>query len=1500
MKKFRFYHFILALVLVLGLALSAVAENYDAGTMRLLRHEGQVEIYDVSGEPRFIMDNVRFSSGESMRTGADGKASVGLDDSKIVTLDANSRVDFIREADHIRLNLSEGTLFLDVQDKLDENEGLDIQTTTMTVGIRGTVVFLSIEPDPDNPGQFITTLGVLEGTADVTYTDANGTNRRIPVEAGKTAKVTGRQGDEGKNAVAVDARISGITVQDVHGFVTDQVMSDPDLVSRVSGNPTVTAVISGQDPDTVDEENPWPADGDWSWSGKVTLVAQSASKLYDRTPLTRPSDVLVYGLPGDFNIKVSASGSQTNAGSSANTVSSFTITNAKGENVTSHFTNVEKVNGTLVVDPAPLVVWTGSAEKYYDGEPLTCEEAQLKTVPGHSAEDPDWLNTSLVTQTALGSETMVAVSGRTYVQGTNPLTGETQQLELKAGQSLSVCLHEEEQGQSLEFQITTLTEEELPEDVLRLYADNPDLLAQACVDTGWNPDVIAGLIAGLPPMDTVNVTHAGLKVAEENKSSLMTDSTNVRINIDSEITNYASRPLGGDEANFTPIILDPSIVITATGSQTEIGESLNTYTIDWGKVDRNNYVLREDLGTLTVLGQKEEPVVVTAGSASKVYDGEELTNRSYTVRGLPEGYTARVSVRGSITEAGEASNQISSLQILDPDGNDAADQFKTIRRVSGTLTVEPLKLSISLGGSVSVPYSGSPYVPNPVMTYDNGSHAGETVTGSRLAFVRQPDRYLASSSDAPRSGAKSGSDMAFRFTLFTNDTVDLTLTAIPAEAGSYTFKGAVSSSTASVTCPSLDFSSEPVTVEPVELTITTGSAEKIYDGQPLTSEEVTVTGLVGGDSITVVPAGTQTDAGESNNTFTVDWGDVNKDNYIVMENPGTLTVTKRSLLLASQDGEKTYDGTALVNETVTEGGDGFAEGEGAVYEVTGQQTDAGSSVNSFDYTLNEGTNAANYDITKTEGVLTVTPMDIVIDLGGGDLEYGTDNDPIIHINCGGLTLEGDSIFVDDHMEVYFSALTAVEEEVFFCISGYPRGGDHAKTYALNPYGLEISGNPANFTISWTNDTVTVNPMKITVTMLSESKVYDGESGPVSSTLSYSPVPYDPDVTIELDTSNLKSDADVYDYQVSISAAGHEGDYIFDTDGVGQLTITPAPLTFGCGGESIQFGSEAHHSMYVDCGNGKVETEASSLGSGTYQASFDLLGPDQAVLTVSGFPESEDIKATDYPLIATWEMTSGSKSNYAEPVFENTILSVSKKPITIETSPGHTKTYDGQPFSLESEYITVSDDPYGQIQYREIGTTGKDVDTYENQYQIDYNDADPDNYEITSILGTMTICPKELTVTTGSATRSYTGMPLTNSEADLSGLVDGETAAIKTTGSQKKAGSSENTYEITWDNAKESNYTITEKLGTLVVERLNVTIEAGSDSKTYDGTPLTCDQWTFVNDVVIFPDKVSFIVTGSQTDPGESENICSLDEENSPDAGNYNFTFIPGTLTVYPE
>ena len=80
----------------------------------------------------------------------------------------------------------------------------------------------------------------------------------------------------------------------------------------------------------------------------------------------------------------------------------------------------------------------------------------------------------------------------------------------------------------------------------------------------------------------------------------------------------------------------------------------------------------------------------------------------------------------------------------------------------------------------------------------------------------------------------------------------------------------------------------------------------------------------------------------------------------------------------------------------------------------------------------------------------------------------------------------------------------------------------------------------------------------------------------------------------------------------------------------------------------------------------------------------------------------------------------------------------------------------------------------------------------------------------------------------------------------------------------------------------------------------VTITAASDSKVYDGKPLTNDSYTIGGDGFVSGEGVAeVVVTGSQTLPGSSENVVeSYTLASGTNAGNYIITLNAGTLTVY--
>ena len=160
--------------------------------------------------------------------------------------------------------------------------------------------------------------------------------------------------------------------------------------------------------------------------------------------------------------------------------------------------------------------------------------------------------------------------------------------------------------------------------------------------------------------------------------------------------------------------------------------------------------------------------------------------------------------------------------------------------------------------------------------------------------------------------------------------------------------------------------------------------EKIYDGTPLTVVGINEDGegWIDADKgrVKYKMTGSQTNAGESDNTFDVEFPSGSeeyfKEHYAITISYAKLNVAQRPVTLTSASGSKEYDGKPLTNHKVTVGeaarDTGWVDGQGATYSFTGSQKIVGSSENTFECIPNEGTNLDNYQINKTYGTLTVT------------------------------------------------------------------------------------------------------------------------------------------------------------------------------------------------------------------------------------------------------------------------------------------------------------------------------------------------------------------------------------------------------------------------------------------------------------------------------------------------------------------------------------------------
>ena len=193
---------------------------------------------------------------------------------------------------------------------------------------------------------------------------------------------------------------------------------------------------------------------------------------------------------------------------------------------------------------------------------------------------------------------------------------------------------------------------------------------------------------------------------------------------------------------------------------------------------------------------------------------------------------------------------------------------------------------------------------------------------------------------------------------------------------------------------------------------------------------------------------------------------------------GWLKIDPMALTITADSGSKVYDGTALTKNSYTSTDP--AEGEGAAYNVTGSQTNAGSSDNTFTYTLNPGTKAKNYTVETEPGKLTVTPVtaEVTVTITG---------------NKSTVTYNGAEQSVTGYKVESISNPLYTEENLAFSGEAVAKGTDSG-TYKMNLTAAQFENISENFTnvrIIVTDGELTINPMALTITAGSDSKAYDG-------------------------------------------------------------------------------------------------------------------------------------------------------------------------------------------------------------------------------------------------------------------------------------------------------------------------------------------------------------------------------------------------------------------------
>ena len=745
---------------------------------------------------------------------------------------------------------------------------------------------------------------------------------------------------------------------------------------------------------------------------------------------------------------------------------------------------------------------------------------------------------------------------------------------------------------------------------------------------------------------------------------------------------YDGTPLTA-EGTISGFVNKETATFTTTGSQTEVGSSSNTYSIEWnGTAKSSNYQISKTVGTLTVT-ENENEIVVTAKHSSYTYDGL-AHGTEVTVSDLPKGYSlekaASSATATDVTTAIDAT--CDTLVIKNAEGKDVTNNLK-ITKVPGSITITPATLTVTTPSANKV-YDGTPLTADGTISgFVNKETVTFTTTGGQTEVGNSKNTYSIKWNGTAKSTNYQISEAV--------GTLTVTQQSIDPEDPDNNYNGVTINKPSNKVYDGKEHKWSPAVADKEGNALVEG---KDYEVAYSTEDFTNVTGTI---TVTITGIGNYT-------------GKVTR----------TYEITPKAYTVTTESANKVYDGTAL-----TAGGkiEGIVDGEDVEFKVTGSQTNKGTSKNTYSLKWNGSAIETNYKLEKESiGDLTVTEQTI---------DPGKDPDNP-NPNYSGVTINKPSNKVYDGKEHKWSPAVTDKEG-----NALAEGTDYEVAYSTSDFRnvtgtitVTITGI-GNYTGTVTR-TYEITPKTYTVTTESAKKVYDGTALTAGGKIEG--IVDGENVEFKVTGSQTNKGTSKNTYSLKWNGSAIETNYKLAKESIGDLTVTE---------QTIDPGKDP-----------------------------DNPNPNYSGVTINK-PSNKVYDGKEHK----WSPAVTDKEGNA--LVEGTDYEVA---------------YSTSDFRNVTGTITVTITGIGNY-------TGTVTRTYE-------------------------ITPKAYTVTTKSAKKVYDGTALT-AGGKIEGIVDGEVVVVHTTGSQTEVGSTPNTYKLEWKKASSKNYKLKEdSIGTLTVTEQ--TIDPGKD------------------------------------------------------------------------
>ncbi|MBB3279254.1 DUF7507 domain-containing protein [Slackia isoflavoniconvertens] len=936
--------------------------------------------------------------------------------------------------------------------------------------------------------------------------------------------------------------------------------------------------------------------------------------------------------------------------------------------------------------------------------------------------------------------------------------------------------------------------------------------------------------------------------------------------------------------------------VTVSGSQLEVGSSSNVidaYRLK-GNTKAENYNITPKPGTLEVTASHAVVVVKIEGNKdSQKYSGVEQSVSGYKVTGVTvdgqestlypaaeTDFTFSGAATAARTDAGTTQMGLSAEQFKNANKNFSNVTFEV---EDGSMTVT--KRAVTLTSATDK------------KTYDGDALTNDTVTVSGDGFV-DGQGFTANVTGSQTNAGSS--DNTF--------TYELTGGATEGENGNYT----IAKSEGKLTV-------DPITA-PVTITIAGKTATGTYNGKELTAEGYTFASdntyytqdkvAFSGDSKVARTDAGKTEMGLPGKFANADTTNFTNVTFVVTD--GHVDIAKADVTLKSADLTKPYDGTALTNknggetETPLATESGFAEGEGATYSFSGSQTVVGSSANAFNYTLNEGTKAENYNITVTPGTLTVTNRDAKYQI-------------TVKANSDTATYDGKQ---HSATGIETNEFTTVERNTY-TVSGLTTENPvktNAGTYPNNITGTAVvtdaNGNDVSdqFEVTTKNGSLVIDRAAVTMKSASDEWTYDGNEHAKQDMEFVNGFAEGEGATFAYTgaITNVGEAENTYTYTLNANTSADN--YTFAEPEYGTLKVNPVTdkVTVTIKGKqdtksyngSTQFVTgydfSTNNSLYAQT---NVKFTGDATAKGIAVGSYNMnLAKEQFSNTNENFSNVEFVVEDGWLKIDGGEIDQNGVSwntHDNQKVYEGTPLAAYAATATDKHGNALNVEYsiDGKTWTSDPSQITITHFGYQVVQLRATGSNYA-----EGQYA-------------TSFEG-IAITKRLVTLTSEGGNKPYDGTPLTNGTVTATakgkgvGFIDGEGVSFNVTGSQTEKGESDNTFDYTFnEGTSAADYWVTPKYGKLIVtadeNEVVVTIAENGGNVEYDGTEKSVSGYKFSASNELYK-KSDFIFSGNDTVKGT--NVGTYDMELKPsDFTNNNqnfskvtFVVVDGRLNITPK